>query len=169
MKYILLPVLIFALFQVNLEAQKYGYLNFGNLIVELPETAEADKKMEAYQKELMTTGEAMATAFQEKVNAYVAEAQKGMMAPAEQQKREAALQQERDSILSYEQEMQTKMQSKRQELLQPIVDKIQKALDAIGKEKGYAMIFDSGAFNAVLFVTETDDVAPLVRQKLGLN
>ena len=128
MKYILLPVLIFALSQVNLEAQKYGYLNFGNLIVELPETAEADKKMEAYQKELMTTGEAMANAFQEKVNAYVAEAQKGMMAPAEQQKREAALQQERDSILSYEQEMQTKMQSKRQELLQPIVDKIQKAL-----------------------------------------
>jgi outer membrane protein len=111
----------------------------------------------------------MANAFQAKVNAYVEEAQKGLMAPAEQQKREAALQQERETILAYEQDMQVKMQSKRQELLQPIVDKIQKALDAIGKENGYAMIFDSGAFNAVLFVTESDDVAPLVRQKLGIN
>ncbi|MEY2905390.1 MAG: hypothetical protein RJA52_1406 [Bacteroidota bacterium] len=169
MKNLLIVSIVSFLFQWNIQAQKYGYLNFGNLIVELPETADADKKMEAFQNELITAGENMANAFQAKVNAYVEEAQKGLMAPAEQQKREAALQQERETILAYEQDMQVKMQSKRQELLQPIVDKIQKALDAIGKENGYAMIFDSGAFNAVLFVTESDDVAPLVRQKLGIN
>jgi outer membrane protein len=169
MKNLGLGIILLLVFQSTSIAQKYGYLNFGNLIIELPETAEADKKMEAFQKEILSKGESMANAFQEKVNAYVAEVQKGMMAPAEQQRREAALQKERDDILSYEDDMQEKVQAKRQELLQPIVDKIQKALDAIGKEKGYAMIFDSGAFNTLLFVDESDDLAPLVRQKLGLK
>jgi len=53
-------------------------------------------------------------------------------------------------------------------LLKPIYEKADIAVQAVGKENGFSMIFDSGAFNVVLFAEDATDVTPLVKAKLGL-
>ncbi|KAA3640713.1 MAG: OmpH family outer membrane protein [Bacteroidetes bacterium] len=147
-------------------AQKYGHLNFGNLLSSMPETKAADANLESYQKQLVAKGEKMATDFQTKVNNYVNNAQ--TMSPVQARETEEALEKERQSILAYEQEVIQKVNNKRAELLQPIVEKAEKAIADVAKEQGYTMIFDSSIFNALLYAGEAEDVMPFVAAKLGL-
>jgi outer membrane protein len=169
MKRIFLGVAFVALGTLAAPAQKYGHLNFGLLISSLPETEAADKEMEAYQKQLTAKGEEMAKTWQQKAQEFARKAQSGEMAPVEQQRQQAALEKERDEIIDYEQEMQNLMQEKRQELLGPIVEKVEQAIEDVAKENGYLMIFDSSTFNAILFAQESDDLLLLVQAKLGVE
>lgn len=150
-------------------AQKYGHLNFGLLVSGLPEVKAADAELEAYQKQLTAKGEEMAKTWQEKAQAFAQKAQSGEMAPVEQQKQQAALEKEREEILGYEQEINDKMQQKRQELLKPIIDKAEAAIKEVAQENGYLMIFDTSVFNSILFAQDTDDVLQLVKAKLGIE
>jgi outer membrane protein len=161
-------VLAFLCSSQLLSAQKCGHLNAGNLLASLPAVTAADKEMETYQKELMSKGEQMATAFQTKLNAYVAEVEKGTLSQVQRQERENVLQNERQQIAQYEQEVVAKVQQKRQALLQPILKRVDDAVQAVGKENGYQMIFDTSIPNAILFVEDTDNIETLVRKKLGL-
>ena len=149
--------------------QKYGHLNFGNLISMMPATKSADSELEAYQKQLIAKGEDMAKKFQEEYGKFVADVQGGNLAPKQQQERQAKLQADQEAIVNYEQEIRQKVQAKRQELLQPIVGQAEKAIAEVAKENGYVMIFDTSSFNAILFTREADDVMDLVKAKLGLN
>jgi len=150
-------------------AQKYGHLNFGNIVSLLPETKQADSDLEAYQKQLVAKGEEMAGAFQEAYGQFVREVQSGDLTPKAQQEKQAQLQQKQQEIVAYENEVVEKVQAKRQELLKPLLEKVDVAIKAVAKENGYQLIFDTSLFNAVLFAQETDDILPQVKAKLGIN
>lgn len=152
-----------------MSAQKYGHLNFGNLISVMPETEAADSQLEAYQKQLVSKGEEMAEAFQQEYGEFVQRVQAGEMPPKEQQERQQALQQKQQEILQYEQEVVQKVQEKRQELLEPIVKRAEEAIAEVAKENGYVMIFDTSSFNAVLFAEDSTDIMNAVKAKLGLE
>lgn len=164
----LFVILLMLTFATNTFAQKYGHLNSGNLLVQLPEVKKADETLAAYQQELITKGEQMAKALEGKIQKYVQEAQGGTLSPVQQQQKEGALEKERQAILAYEQEVMTKVEQKRQELLEPVIEKVNNAIQEVGKENGYSMIFDTGVINAILFVEDAADVEPLVKAKLGL-
>ncbi|MEM9990402.1 MAG: OmpH family outer membrane protein, partial [Bacteroidota bacterium] len=132
----------------TMEAQKYGHLNSGNLLSQLPAVEQADKEMEAYQKQLIAKGEEMAKAFQTKLNAYMEKANAGTLSKVQEQAEQTKLQQEQQSIAKYEKEIVVKMQQKRQELLAPILQKVDAVIKAIGEEQGYDMIFDTSIINA---------------------
>ncbi|MCB0585611.1 MAG: OmpH family outer membrane protein [Phaeodactylibacter sp.] len=149
--------------------EKYGHLNFGNLISSMEETKGADSELEAYRKQMVAKGEEMAKKFQQDFEAALKEAQAGNLTPVQQQEKEQELGKRRDEIIAYEQEVREKVEAKRQELLGPIIDKAQTALKEVAKENGFAMIFDTSVFNAVLFAEDTDDVMPLVKAKLGMT
>lgn len=150
----------------QLVAQKYGHLNSGNLLQELPTVKAANSQLDAYQKQLIKAGEEMAKAFQGKLQAYLTKAESGDMSQVQMQQEESKLQKERESIMAYEQEVMEKVQNKRQELLEPILRKVDEAIQAVGKENGYQFIFDTSLMNAILFVQESDDVTALVKAKL---
>ena len=170
MKKILLLSAFVALGVVLSSAQeKYGHLNYGGLISSMEETQAANSELEAYQKQLVAKGEEMAKKFQQDFEAALKEAQAGNLTPVQQQEKEQELGKRRDEIIAYEQEVREKVEAKRQELLGPIIDKAQTALKEVAKENGFAMIFDTSVFNAVLFAEDTDDVMPLVKAKLGMT
>ena len=148
-------------------AQKYGHLNFGNLLAAMPETQAADKELDAYQKQLVAKGEKMAKDFQNEVQAYFQAAQN--MAPVKAQEREQELQQKQQEILNYEQEVAQKVNQKRQQLLKPIIEKANNVIAQVAKEQGYVMVFDTSVFNAVLFAKDSEDIMVFVAAKLGLD
>lgn len=150
----------------TLQAQKFGYLNSALIISELPETKAADSKMEAFQKQLENEGQGKAKVLQEKYAKYMQEAQSGTLTRIQMQEQESALTKGQEELGVFEQEAMTKIQKKREELYEPILVKVQNAIDAVGKENGYQFIFDVGVMNAVLYADEAEDVSDLVRAKL---
>ena len=60
------------------------------------------------------------------------------------------------------------MQNKQLELLNPLIEKVQNAVNAVGKEKGFTYIFDKAA-GAVVFIGDNAvDITADVKAKLGL-
>jgi outer membrane protein len=60
------------------------------------------------------------------------------------------------------------MEIRRQVLLKPILEKIDVAVKAVGKEGGYTFIFDTSS-GSMLFATESEDITSLVKTKLGMK
>lgn len=156
---------LLALPSLTLSAQKYGHLNFAVLIAEMPGTAAAEIELKAYNDSLTTVGEQMVTDLRARANEL--EAQREELAPVEVRARSKELNDERDRILQFERQMGIDVERRRQELLGPIIAEARAAVEAVAKEGGYLMIFDTSNFNTVLFGRDEDDIMPLVKAKLG--
>jgi len=170
MKISLLAVAFLTLSMSSVFAQKYGHMNSGNLIAELPETKSADTQLRTYQDGLVKKGQEMASAFEKEYLAFAEKYQGGTVTPAVAQAKEAEFRKKQQEIQQYEQKVMQDVSVKRDELYTPILKKIQDAIDAVGKENGYAMIFDTSviANNPIVFAADADDVMPLVKAKLGM-
>lgn len=163
-----LALLLCGFLATTTHAQKFGYVNSALILIKVPETKKADEALKAYQDELVKKGEEMAAAFQKDYVAFAEAYQKGNMAPIEAQKKQEALQKQQEAIQAYEQEVRLKLETKRQELFEPILNKVEKAIQEVGKEGSYTFIFDTSVPNTILFVEEKDDVSSLVLSKLGI-
>lgn len=150
-------------------AQKYGHMNYGNIMIALPATAEADKQLEAFKKTLVDKGEVLSKKLQEDYIAFLKEDKDGKLSPLLKQQKQAALQAQQEAITKYEEVVRTELQQKREELIRPITDKVEKAIQDIAKEGGYTMIFDTSQFNAILFAKESEDITPKMKLKLGIK
>ncbi len=162
-------MLLLATVSNQLQAQKFGHLNSGNLLIQIPATKIADEKLKILQDSLVTIGEAHAKAAQEEYAAFVREYQNGNIPPVQAQKRQAEFERKEEELAQLEDEIAATLANKRKELLGPILDQLEKAVNEVGKEGSYTMIFDTSVFNTILFAQESQDVEPLVRAKMGLN
>lgn len=163
----ILTFLILMLATYSIQAQKFGYLNSSQIILMHPDVKAADQKLTNYQNELVAVGEKMAKKLEQNYNAYVNEANLGTLSQVQMQEKEAALGQEQQAIRQYEVEIQQKMLQRREELYQPILDIIQKAVEEVGKENGYTMIFDSST-GGILHAADSENIFELVKAKLKL-
>ena len=161
-------VAILSCLSIGLFAQKVGHINTGILLEGMPEVTSANSQLETFQKQLVSKGQQLVQGLQAEYNAFVAEAQKGTMAPKVQQEKQEALQKKQQEIAKYEQEVQAKITAKQEELLTPILTKVDNAIKAVGKEGGYLFIFDESVPNTILFADESLDITGAVKAKLGI-
>ncbi len=165
-KYLFIFALSFV-FIANINAQKFGYINSTELLLAHPDVKSADSKLQDYQKQLLQKGQTMADAFQKHYEDYVKKANAGTLSKLQMQEEENKLTQEQNNIRQYEVDMQQKLSQKREELYKPILDKIQKAINEVGKENNYTFIFDAGT-GGILHAAESDNIIGLVKAKLGI-
>ncbi len=155
---------------ITLSAQtppKYGHMNLGNLLESMPETKAANDKLKVFADSLGALDKKMTEAFQEEVKKFQADYQEGKLTPIQAQQLETELQKKQEDIQKFEQQAQQSIAGRREDLLKPILTKVEEAVKAVATENNYLMIFDtsSGAF---LFAAEADDVTAQVKKKLGL-
>jgi len=148
-------------------AQKYGYVNSALLLSELPEIKQADAELTTYQKQLVAKGEGMVKTLQTEFQATQGKVERGELSQIQIQQKEGELAKKQQEIQQYEQEVQQLIGQKREQLYQPILDKVKNIVDAYAKENGYNMIFDSSA-GSLLFAQESDDLMGAIKAKLGL-
>ena len=72
-------------------------------------------------------------------------------------------------ISAFQANAETEFEQKRAELLAPLLDKIQKAIDAVGKEKGFTYILDVATGTTVFIGDGAVDVTKDVKGKLGIK
>jgi len=163
---LLLPLyLCLCFFSMGLFAQKVGHLNTVQLIDSLTEAKQASAILKQYEGSLSKTGEEMLVKYQEKLKKYQTEMKSGMLTPLAQKQMESDLEIDQNAINTYRQSAQTSLEKRRQELIQPILDKINKAIQEIGKEENYVFIFDNAV--GILFFNQSEDISAKLYKKLG--
>lgn len=162
-----ITALFFALtaFAVVAQAQKFGYVNSQAILAEMPEVKQAEANLEALQKQLQKKGQSEIEKFQQDYVAVQQKAERGELSPKQQEEEAQRLKNKELELSQLEQEMMQQMQAKRSELLEPIYEKVNDAIEAVAKENGYTMIFDQGV---LLYKEDSQDVSDLVKAKLGI-
>jgi len=143
---------------------KVGHVNTGLVLESMPEAGVADSLMRLYQDSLATGFGILEQEFEQKYKHLSDSVQ--LITPKIRQLREQELQALQQQLQTYQQESQRMFQYRRGQYLQPLVTKVQAAIDAYAKANSYTMILDTSIPGALLYVRETDDLTDAIIKSL---
>jgi outer membrane protein len=149
-------------------AQKFGYCNSNALLAELPEMKQADSELQAFQAQLTKKGQQMVKDWQDRATELARKKEQGTISPKEFETQSAKLEEEQGKLQELEQDMYKQIGTKREEIYKPIIDRVNKAMQDVAKENGFAYVFDSSA-QFLLYADESMDVSKLIKARLGIN
>lgn len=145
-------------------AQKLGYVNVDSVFMQMPDRAYAKKELQQFTKELENQLTTMNAELEKKYENYTQEAESLSSSVKNMKGRE--LQDLQTRIQSFQMSAQQDIQEKELELLQPIRDKVLKAVKDVGEEQGYMYIFD---VSMLIYKSDKgENLTPEVKTKLGL-
>lgn len=171
MKNILLIILFAGAFiNQSVEAQKIAVIDLNNILEAMPEYVKAqdqlDKIASEWRQEIANEYDKINSMY----NKYQAE-QVLMSDEMKRQKEEEIIEKEKEVRELQRQRFGPEGQlfSKRQELVQPIQEKVYAAIDEFAKERAYDIILEKEAAAGVLYVSEELDRTDDVRRKLNIR
>lgn len=149
------------------QAQKFGYINSQALLAEMPEVKQAEANLDALKKQLQKKGQQMLTSLEAKYKELQRKEAQGELSPKQLEGEAQTIKAEEVKIGQFEQDMQKQLLTKQEELMKPVIDRINNAIQSVAKEGSYTYIFDAvGGF--ILYADESQDVTSLVKAKLGM-
>ncbi len=143
---------------------KFGHINVQQLIAALPEKQAADKAIQAEAKVLQDRRTIMQEEAERKFKEYLS--QRETMPELVRATMEKEIQDIQQRLENYDMLAQQNLNKKQQDMYQPILEKIQKAIDEVGLEKGLVYIFDVSSQVVLYHSTASLDCEPLVKAKL---
>ena len=166
----LLFVVAFFLFSAEVGAQtpKLAHINSQELLTAMPEMDSAQVTLQKYQQELVSYLETMNVDYNKLYQDFLKE-EKNLSEVARSSKMEE-LQDKQQRIVKFQEEADVKLQTKRNELMQPIFDKAKKAIEDVSKEQGFTYVFDVASGSSIIFQSPTAvDILEPVKKKLGVT
>ncbi|VBB46548.1 Outer membrane chaperone Skp (OmpH) [uncultured Paludibacter sp.] len=160
---------LIALLPVGLMAQevKLGHVNSQEILSIMPERVEIEKQLNQTQTDWENELLKMREEYNGKVKKFVDE--QATMSETIKQARQTEIADIEQRITTLNQTAQNDLVKKQQELTAPMIEKVKKAIDAVGAEGGYTYIFDVVSQAIVYQSPKANDVTPLVKKKLGLT
>lgn len=173
MKFKNLLIILFALgISFSTKAQtKIGYANLEAIISMLPETQTASKKLEAYQNQLSTKLEAKKNYFDVKYQEYVELSQESDVNEVKLATLQAELQKLQTELQQSVSDSDNKLSKKQNELMGPIMEKLENEIKAVADEKGYTYILNSSSSGStiILHAAQSDDISKELLKRLGVE
>jgi outer membrane protein len=150
----------------SVQGQKAGYMNIEQMLSIMPEVGKIDTLLKKFQTDSLNTE------FQGLVQDY--NYKDSMLNKSDTSKMPTTIKrqyrQDLESIAyqvqNWQQISQNVMQSKQQELLAPIYQKIYTAINQVAKENGYAYVYKE---EALIVAPPADNMLPLVAKKLNIK
>ncbi len=150
------------------QAQRIAYVDSNYILENIPEYGDAQEEInslsEKWEKEIM--------AIRQEVEEMYREFQSESVLLSEDQKRK-----KEEAILAKDQEAKTlQMQyfgpdgelfTKRNELIQPIQEKVYNAINQIALTKNYAFVFDKATGTTILYCSDKNDISDDVLDEIG--
>lgn len=161
--------LFFSGFQSKLLAQKIGFANISLILAYMPEAQTMENTLSSYQEELASTIKAKEDSLSVKAQSYI-ESAGSIENLSETQRNE--LQTLNQGVQAYAAEAEQKILTRRQSLLEPILEKMDNAIKALATEEGYTYIlnsFDGLGTSIILHSAETDDVTKKLMERLEIK
>ena len=146
-------------------APKFAYINSQVLIAQAPGRAEADaafqRDMTSFQQQVQRMGDSLRTL----IEAY--EKEQISLSPAAKETRQQAIRKKEEEFQTRTSQLEQQAQQRRMELVQPIMDRINRIIEDIRNEEGYTMIFDAGSAAGVVVAADKNlDITDKVLARL---
>jgi outer membrane protein len=150
---------------------KIGYTSMDYLLGNVPEAKDIQNKLTIQRTQLENESNRMKKEFEDKYKAY--EAGSAQMSDVIKADREKELQNLQTRFQEFQRTSESTLQQKYQQLVSPVLQNIQKNIDAVARENGYSHVFnlDAGAGTAVilLYAPEDGNISDIVLKKMGVT
>ena len=166
-KVLFLGVALFVMSGIANAQVKIAHVNTAEILDVMPDKAKAEKDLEKYYDELQNQLQTMAKEYQTKMQDY--DANQATMSNLVKQSKEKEILDLQSRIQQFQLNAEDEFANKRAELLKPILDKIQTAINNVGKEKGYTYVNDLATGAAVYVGDDAIDCTKDVKAKLGIK
>lgn len=148
-------------------AQKFGHFNSADIIQYMPEYAAAQSKLNAQAKVYEDRLQEMQDELKLKADAY--DKEKATMTDTQKQEREKELTAKNEIMQNYYQASQKDLERVQQEERSKLFDKINQAVEEIGKTGGFVYIMDTTSGIPYISKTLSVDVTEQLKKKLGVK
>lgn len=148
------------LFAVQLNAQRIGFLDTEKILASIPEYNSAKSQLESLEKGYRTKVENEFAAIEKLYNAY--QANKGTMSQVVRAQKENEIISKEEAAKKLQESYFGEngiMQKKSQELLSPIKERVQAAIERVAKSGGYMMIVDIASQSGVIYTNSQYDLS----------
>ena len=156
---------LLTLLTISTYAQKFGHLNAQELISIMPERDKAVEQLQDYAKGLESQLISMQAEYQSMIEDY--QNNEASYDDLTKQDKIAEIQGLEQRITTFQQSAQTSLQNKEIELLRPIEEKAQNAINTVAEKGKYTYILDSST-GVLLYSKESEDILEKVKKELGL-
>ncbi|GAL87598.1 ompH family outer membrane protein [Sporocytophaga myxococcoides] len=151
-----------------------GYTNLDYILGLLPEAKKIESELKDYEKQLQAQLQSKYTEYEKKLQDYQKGVQANLFTDLIKEDKEKELMNMQNSIKQFEENAQNSLQKKQVSLLEPVLEKIQKAIDQVAEENNYSYIFsthaDYGGSAIILYAkSKEDNISDLVLKKLGVT
>ncbi len=166
-----IKILIFAALlsvaSLGAEAQtlKFGHIDSQKFLSEQPAFIEAQSQLQEESRKLEEQMKVMSNDIQQKYTDYISK--RDSLPELIRATKEKEIQDTQDRIQSFQQLAQQSLQQKEQQLLAPIIESYNAALEAVGSENGFTYIFDTSSQIILYQSDKSIDVSPLVKVKMN--
>jgi outer membrane protein len=150
----------------NVNAQKIAHIDSEKLLMSMPEAKTMENELKKLSETYANEYKTQATALQAKLQKYSQEAP--TQTDTENAKRQKEVENLQQRLQKYGQTADQELQKKRFDLLKPILEKAQKAVNEVAKAKGIQYVMDSAPGKGLL-VFEGEDLMTAVKTKLGIQ
>ena len=148
------------LFAVQLNAQRVGFLDTEKILASIPEYNSAKSQLESLEKGYRTKVENEFAAIEKLYNAY--QANKGTMSQVVRAQKENEIISKEEAAKKLQESYFGEngiMQKKSQELLSPIKERVQAAIERVAKSGAYMMIVDIASQSGVIYTNSQYDLS----------
>ncbi|MGM9763732.1 MAG: OmpH family outer membrane protein [Candidatus Cryptobacteroides sp.] len=164
-KIILIAATMFLALAANAQNLSFGYVNFNELIMLMPEMDSAREQLTAAQKEADETFGSMYEEYQTKAQQYQQKA--ATWSASIKESKEVELQQIQQRIQQFQQDIQSELEELQNKLQTPIVQKAQETVANIAKGKNLSFVFDQ---TSLIYIDKAQgyDITPDARVALNI-
>ena len=166
-KLVVIILFLFSGTAVNAQNYKFGHINSQELLSLMPERDSAEATIQKYAKDLEAELEIMNVEYNNKLNDFFEK--RDNLTPLVKQTKEQELQEFQNRIQDFTNNAQQDLQQQEAQMIQPIIQKAEKAIKDVAKENGFTYIFDLSRGAVIYFSEQSEDILPLVIKKLGLE
>jgi len=152
---------------VSAQNLKFGHINSQELIMAMPERDSAEAKLNKYAKDLQDQIETLQVEFNKKYQDYLQKQTTFTVAIREMKEKELNDLKQRGE--EFQQTAQQDYQRQQAELMKPVVDKANAAIQKVAKANGFIYVFDISTGSVAYFSDQSIDVLPLVKKELGIT
>lgn len=164
-KIVLFALMSFPVLALAQEAQKIAYVNYVDVIMVMPEYKQMEDSLKKSENAFRSELQIITDEYTKKLSDYVA--QQDSLNESIKLRRQQDLEDIRQRAANFEQYAAQKQGELQQALSTPIQEKLQKAINDVGKEQSFLYIANSQAF--LYISTAASDATPLVKKKLGIQ
>lgn len=161
---LVMTVMALMVFTSNVNAQnKIGYISVDEILSVMPEVKKVQADLASYDSSLQINYSETLKEYLSKDSAFKADSLK--LSKAMRQAKESDLEKLAGELQNFQQNYQNMIGEKRNQLMQPVIEKAVTTIREVAKTNGFTYVLSK---DALISYPDADDLAPLVRKKLGI-